>query len=174
MGFMDKIKGLILGPDEDEDYGDIRERRYDDENDEYDFLNNHDSSQFEEPRPTFSSSKRQGNIVDFGSSKQSMHSSQASKPHVVVAKLERFEDIGEVTNSINEKRIVIINLESASNEVTQRIIDFVYGVTIANKGELKRVAYRTYIIKPNGYEYSGIMEDGSDSNSIDGILFNNK
>ena len=91
-----------------------------------------------------------------------------------MAKLEKFEDVSEVTKSINEKRIVIINLESASNEITQRIIDFIYGVTIANRGELKRVAYRTYMIKPQGYDYSGGLDEDMDSNSIDGIFFSNK
>lgn len=166
MGFIDKVKGYILGPDEDEDYGDVNERNYDDDSAEYDFLNN-DSSSFEEPRPSFSERRSdREKIVDFRSAEP-----KVSKPSVVVAKLERFEDVGEVTKSINDKRIVIINLESASNEVTQRIIDFIYGVTIANKGELKRVAYRTYMIKPNGYDYTGSIDDESDSNSIDGIFF---
>ena len=124
--------------------------------------------QFESPRPDFSAERKQSKIVNFNSS---TNQRQTSKPHVVVAKLEKFEDVGEVTKSINEKRIVIINLESASNEITQRIIDFIYGVTIANKGELKRVAYRTYMIKPNGYEYSGGIDDEFDSNSVDGIFF---
>lgn len=166
MGFMDKMKGFILGPDEDEDYGDVSSNTYENDSDEYDFLNN-DSNRFEEPRPTFSDRGRErDNVVDFRSNE-----SHSSKPRVVVAKLERFEDVGEVTKSINEKRIVIINLESASNEITQRIIDFIYGVTIANRGELKRVAYRTYMIKPQGYDYTGSIDD-TDSNSIDGIFFN--
>ncbi|MBQ7654287.1 MAG: cell division protein SepF, partial [Clostridia bacterium] len=107
------------------------------------------------------------NVVDFHASNES----RASKPRVVVAKLERFEDVGEVTKNINEKRIVIINLESASNEVTQRIIDFIYGVTIANRGELKRVAYRTYMVKPQGYDYTGSIDEDTDSHNIDGIFF---
>ena len=166
MGFMDKMKGFILGPDEEEDYGEVNERNYDNDSGEYDFLS--DNSGFEQPRPSFNNhSRERDNVVDFHSSNES----HSSKPRVVVAKLERFEDVGEVTKSINEKRIVIINLESASNEVTQRIIDFIYGVTIANKGELKRVAYRTYMIKPQGYDYTGSIDDETDSNSIDGIFF---
>ena len=165
MGFLDKVKGYILGPDEDADYGDVN-GNYENEAEEYDFLNS--DNNFEDPRPSFSEYGREREkVVDF----RSANEPRTSKPHVVVAKLERFEDVGEVTRSINEKRIVIINLESASNEVTQRIIDFIYGVTIANKGELKRVAYRTYMIKPAGYDYSGSINDENDSNSIDGIFF---
>ena len=166
MGFLDKVKGYILGPEDDADYGDVN-NSYDNETEEYDFLNS--SNTFEEPRPSFNeySRDRGEKVVDF----RSANEPKSSKPHVVVAKLERFEDVGEVTKSINEKRIVIINLESASNEVTQRIIDFIYGVTIANKGELKRVAYRTYMIKPMGYDYTGSLDEDSDSNSIDGIFF---
>ena len=167
MGFMDKMKGLILGSEDEEDYGEIREETYVNDEDEYDFLSNNSDMQFEAPRPDFSSERKQSKIVNFNSTSQR----QTSQPHVVVAKLEKFEDVGEVTKSINEKRIVIINLESASNEITQRIIDFIYGVTIANKGELKRVAYRTYMIKPNGYEYSGGIDDEFDSNNVDGIFF---
>lgn len=167
MGFMDKMKGFILGPDDEEDYGEVNQRNYDSNSGEYDFLTDNSSS-FEEPRPSFAERRHErDNVVSFHSNEEP----RASKPRVVVAKLERFEDVGEVTKSINEKRIVIINLESASNEVTQRIIDFIYGVTIANRGELKRVAYRTYMIKPQGYDFTGSIDDEIDSNSIDGIFF---
>lgn len=167
MSWIDKVKGVIMGPDDEEDYGDYQDEVYEENERDFDFLSNSSSKDFEEPRPEFSSSYRQSKVVDFNSAP----SSQSAKPHVVVAKLEKFEDVGEVTKSINDKRIVIINLETASNDITQRIIDFIYGVTIANKAELKRVAYRTYMVKPYGYDYVGGIDDEYESGGFDGMFF---
>jgi len=172
--WLDKVKNVIMGNDDEDDYNEIQEEQYDSEDSEYDFLDNSSSkNSFESPRPTFGNERRQGKVVDFHSASQSQAhpQSHSAKPHVVVAKLEKFEDVGSITNSINEKRMVIINLETASNEITQRIIDFIYGVTIANKSELKRVAYRTYMIKPYGFDYTGNSGDDFDGNNMEGFFF---
>lgn len=183
MKLFDKMKDLVLGSDEYDDFEDVEQ------GDEYeDAPVKSSSSSYEpfekfEPMESFEAKKSEKNkVVDFSSaatsaptyqrSTSSSSSNSASRPHVVVAKLEKFEDVGEVAKSINEKRMVIINLENADNATTQRIIDFIYGVTIANNSELKRVAFRTYIIKPAGYDYTG--GDGFDSNNMDGIVFGAK
>ena len=59
----------------------------------------------------------------------------------------------------NEKRIVILNLETCPNDVSQRIIDFLYGVAYANHGDFKKVAGRAYIITPYNVPVSGELLD---------------
>lgn len=175
MKLFDKMKDLVLGSEEiDEGFSSVQEEEYEEpvirQNVRHDPIESFESY---EPRKNEKAPER-SKVVDFSAASQSRASAQKTsgdRPHVVVAKLDKFEDVGEIAKNINEKRMVIINLEDADNATTQRIIDFIYGVTIANSSELKRVAFRTYVIKPAGYDYTG--GDGFDSNNMDGIVFGN-
>ena len=60
---------------------------------------------------------------------------------------------------LNEKKIVILNLETCPNDISRRVLDFLYGVAYANNGEIKRVAGRAYIITPYNVPVSGEMLD---------------
>ena len=86
----------------------------------------------------------------------------AAKAHVVFKKLDRYEDVGSVADVLNEKRIVILNLETCPNDVSVRVIDFLSGVAYANGGEIKRVAGRAYIITPYNVPLTGELLDGFD------------
>ena len=50
-------------------------------------------------------------------------------------KPERFEDASYIADHLNDKRTVVLNLESASKEVSRRLIDFLSGVAYANVGQ---------------------------------------
>lgn len=97
-----------------------------------------------------------GNVVNINSSKVA---ASQPKPHVVFRKIDRFEEVGEVADVLNDKRIVILNLETCPNDVSQRIIDFLYGVAYANHGDFKKVAGRAYIITPYNVPVSGELLD---------------
>lgn len=101
-----------------------------------------------------------GNVVNINSSKPAQ-----PKPHVVFQKIDRFEEVGEVADILNEKRIVILNLETCPNDVSQRIIDFLYGVAYANHGDFKKVAGRAYIITPYNVPVSGELLDELGANA---------
>lgn len=100
-------------------------------------------------------------VVDMRSPSSSA-STAAAKAHVVFKKLDRYEDVGGVADVLNEKRIVILNLETCPNDVSVRIIDFLSGVAYANGGEMKRVAGRAYIITPYNVPLTGELLDGFD------------
>ena len=95
-----------------------------------------------------------GRVVD-------IHSGVRSQ--VVFKKLDRFEDAGAVADVLNEKKIVILNLETCPNDVSRRVLDFLYGVAYANNGEIKRVAGRAYIITPYNVPVTGEMLDEIES-----------
>ena len=82
------------------------------------------------------------------------------KAKIVFNKLDRYEDVAGVADDINEKRIVVLNLETCPNDVSVRIIDFLSGVAYANSGEMKRIAGRVYIITPYNVPLTGEMLDG--------------
>ena len=67
---------------------------------------------------------------------------------VVLVKPEGFEEAAAIADNLNERRTVVLNLESANREIARRLLDFLSGVAYANNGQIKRVANSTYIITP--------------------------
>ena len=155
MNLKDKLKQFINVTDD--DYIDSAESDY---SDDFDF--EPAKTQAPEPRQQTSHSRgdraanNSNNVVNINSSKAS---SNQPKPHVVFQKIDRFEEVGEVADILNDKRIVILNLETCPNDVSQRIIDFLYGVAYANHGDFKKVAGRAYIITPYNVPVTGELLD---------------
>lgn len=85
---------------------------------------------------------------------------------VILAKPERFEDAKDIADNLNEKRTVVLNLESANRDVARRLIDFLSGVAYANEGQLKRVANSTFIITPYNVDVMGDLLDELENNGM--------
>lgn len=157
MSLKDKLKQFINVTDD--DYIESAETDY---NDDFDFEPASSSAPAERQqtervrRERTSNSSANNNVVNINSSKAS---ASQPKPHVVFQKIDRFEEVGEVADILNEKRIVILNLETCPNDVSQRIIDFLYGVAYANHGDFKKVAGRAYIITPYNVPVTGELLD---------------
>lgn len=79
----------------------------------------------------------------------------ATQMQVVLCKPERFEDVPSVADHLNDKKTVVLNLESANREASRRIIDFLSGVVYANHGNIKKVANSTYIATPDEVNVMG-------------------
>jgi len=100
----------------------------------------------------YQTERTQPNLVDISTS-------SSAKPNVVFKQIERFDDVGSVADEINAKRIVILHLETCPNDVSRRVLDFLYGVAYANSGLIKRVAGRAYIINPSNVPLTGELLD---------------
>ena len=152
MGFKDKLKQFINVTDD--DYIEGAENGY---ADDFDYAPVQSASQ---PQVQYTAHTRQekaaSNVVNINTPKAAANQ---PKPHVVFQKIDRFEEVGEVADILNDKRIVILNLETCPNDVSQRIIDFLYGVAYANHGDFKKVAGRAYIITPYNVPVSGELVD---------------
>ena len=85
---------------------------------------------------------------------------------VMLVKPERFEDARTIAEHLNQKRTVVLNLESASKELSRRLLDFLSGVAFANGGEVKRVANSTYIITPSNVNLMGDLLDELESSGV--------
>lgn len=151
MGIMDKFKKFINVTDD--DYVDGAEEGYEED---FDYAPQ-PAPQPQSQTPHSRGEKAGSNVVNIGSGKG--NPGQTAKPHVVFQKIDRFEEVGEVADILNEKRIVILNLETCPNDVSQRIIDFLYGVAYANHGDFKKIAGRAYIITPYNVPVSGELVD---------------
>lgn len=150
--FMDKLRNITgFEPEDPEDLDE-----YDDEYDE-------DEEEYEEkprdfrPAPRPSSSRRGSNVVDIPTK---------ATLQVVLAKPERFDDASAIADHLNEKRTVVLNLESADRNVARRLIDFLSGVAYANAGQLKRVANSTFIITPYNVSVTGDLLDELENNGM--------
>ena len=155
MGLKEKFMKLINVSDD--DYIEDTEPAYEEDDFDYEPSPAPAGRQAQNTRSERTSGSNQGNVVNINST--SKPSANQPKPHVVFQKIDRFEEVGEVADILNEKRIVILNLETCPNDVSQRIIDFLYGVAYANHGDFKKVAGRAYIITPYNVPVSGELLD---------------
>ena len=117
-------------------------------------------------RETYSSSI--GTRDSFASKSKYVDLQANSNLYVVLVKPESFNECKEIADHLNQKRTVVLNLESASKDISRRIVDFLSGAAYANHGTLKRVANSTFIITPDGVGVSGdeLLDDFSESNGI--------
>ena len=146
MGVMDKFKSFIGVPD-DEFY---------DEEDDFDFIGNRSNDRDDDYDDPKSRGAGMPDLGDIPTKKNKVVNIAATTQlQVVLVKPERFEDASYIADHLNDKRTVVLNLESASKEVSRRLIDFLSGVAYANEGQIKRVAASTYIITPRNVDFMG-------------------
>lgn len=85
---------------------------------------------------------------------------------VVLVKPERFEEAATIADNLNERRTVVLNLESTNRDVARRLLDFLSGVAYAGNGQIKRVANSTYIITPYNVDVMGDLIDELENNGM--------
>lgn len=153
MNFKEKLKQFINVTDD--SYIESDEREYDDQ---FDYQPSAPAVPAPQSNPIHARTDKaqNSNVVNISASKSA---GGQAKPHVVFQKIDKFEEVDGVADILNDKRIVILNLETCPNDVSQRIIDFLYGVAYANHGEFKKVAGRAYIITPYNVPVSGELLD---------------
>lgn len=135
MSFMDKIKSVMNAPDDDYDYDETPETSENDFSASY--------TRDEEP-------------VNSGKKNKVVNIHATTQLQVVLVKPEQFADAQSIGDHLNDKRTVVLNLESTPKDVSRRLVDFLSGVAYANHGTIKRVANSTFIITPYNV---GIMGD---------------
>ncbi len=163
MGFMDKIKNIINVPEED---------YYEDIDDEE--IVSYGSSRSNSPaeRAAAAAEARHRVSASVGSNNAGNNSNKVVNIHttaqlqVVLVKPEAFADASTIADHLNNKRTVVLNLESATREIARRLVDFLSGVAYANGGQLKRVANSTYIITPYNVDVMGDLIDELENNGV--------
>ena len=152
MGFMDELK-KIIHPYDDEDYD------YEDDFEEP--VKESSRSLFDDRkddrREDRRSEDRHNKVVN-------IHATTQLK--VVLVKPERFEDASTIADHLNNKRTVVLNLESTNKDIARRLIDFLSGVAYAGEGKIKKVAANTYIITPYHVDIMGDLIDELENNGL--------
>ncbi|MCC8022849.1 MAG: cell division protein SepF [Clostridiales bacterium] len=166
MSFFDKIKNVMNIPDED---------YYDDDGMEEDYGLSEPLHEAERPQRSRDRDRerdRERPAPSRGSRFQAQDPDKVVNIHttaqlqVVLVKPERFEDASGIADNLNEKRTVVLNLESANRDVARRLVDFLSGVAYANNGQIKRVANSTFIITPYNVDVMGDLLDELESNGM--------
>lgn len=153
MSLMDKIRSFIG----------VEEEDYYDDDEGLDVPNNASGAAQQQPivdatqLPIEGSGRRGNKVVN-------IHATTQLK--VVLVKPERFDDASSIADHLNQKRTVVLNLESSNREVSRRLIDFLSGVAYANNGQIKRVANSTYIITPYNVDIMGDLLDELESSGV--------
>lgn len=158
MGFMDKIKNIINVPEEDY-YEDIDDEEFV----SYNNNNNRASERAAAAADARHRASAQGNGNN-GNKVVNIHTT--AQLQVVLVKPEAFADASTIADHLNNKRTVVLNLESATREIARRLVDFLSGVAYANSGQLKRVANSTYIITPYNVDVMGDLIDELENNGV--------
>ena len=150
MSLMDEFKKII--------------HPYDDEDDDYEEDVGRDSepTYFEPREPRESSRRKEVPAEERRNKVVNIHATTQLK--VVLVKPERFEDASTIADHLNNKRTVVLNLESTNKEVSRRLVDFLSGVAYANNGQIKRVANSTFIITPYNVDIMGDLLDELENN----------
>lgn len=162
MGIFDKIKEIVA--DDDDDFDDFYEE---------------DNSSFGiEPPKTRSSKREKESRTDKEERfterpRMRRHDSDkvvnihtTTQLQVVLVKPERFEEAAAIGDNLNEKRTVVLNLESTNRDIARRLLDFLSGVAYASNGQIKRVANSTYIITPYNVDVMGDLIDELENNGM--------
>ncbi len=152
MAFMDRIKKIISTSDEDyydDDFDETEE--YEDEYDDY---------EKPAPRRAEPAASNTDKVVNIHTTAQ---------VQVVLVQPEQFEDAQSIADHLNARKTVVLNLESADKDVSRRIVDFLSGVAYANRGQVKRVAKKTFMITP--YDVDVIGGDILDKLENNGMFF---
>ncbi len=92
--------------------------------------------------------------------------STTAKLQVVLSKPKSYEEARGIADHLNDKRTVVLNLEGAGKDVSQRIIDVLNGVAYANGGHVKKVSSAIYIITPYNVEVSGDLVGELENNAL--------
>lgn len=155
MSFLDKVKNMV-NVSEDDYYDEL-------ENDE--FREATEQEPVDEPEEPRRSARRAREPRDTRDNVVNIHTT--AQLQVVLTKPEVYDgEVKKIADHLNEKRTVLLNLESTNQENARRLVDFLSGVAYANGGDIQRVANRTYIITPYNVQMQGNLLDELESNGI--------
>ncbi len=156
MGFFDKVKEIITENDDDDfdDYYDNNEKSFDPPQPRAERF----SSYEREERPERTMRRQKSDKV------VNIHTT--AQLQVVLVKPEKYEEAAAIADNLNEKRTVVLNLESTNRDIARRLLDFLSGVAYANNGQIKRVANSTYIITPYNVDVMGDLIDELENNGM--------
>ena len=75
-------------------------------------------------------------------------------PQVTILRAYKLSDAQNVVEAIRQRHCVLLQLEDASPEEAQRIVDFLAGAVSALDGQVQRIGECTFLFAPAGVTVS--------------------
>ncbi len=140
MGLFDSIKNIMTIPPEEDEFEEIVE----------------EVEEASKKKPSYEPpvQKRETQPRVLGGKSKTVNFN-LNQMQVILVKPDRFEDVTAIADHLNDKKTVVLNLESCERDISRRIIDFLSGAAYANHGNIRKVAVSTFIIVPNEVDVSG-------------------
>ena len=93
-------------------------------------------------------------------------SAEGTAMKVVLVRPEVFNDVANIADHLKLGKTIVLNLETASREVSRRIVDFMSGAAYALNCKLKKVANNTFIIVSENTDIAGelLLDDFGEEN----------
>lgn len=108
-------------------------------------------------RPAAAAPRKDSKVVD-------IETTTAMK--VVLSKPEHFTQVTEIADHLRRKHTVVLNLEGASRDEANRIVDFLSGFAYARDGKVKKVAINMFVITPDNVDIKGDIIDELENNGV--------
>ncbi len=83
-----------------------------------------------------------------------LRAAEAGRSSVHLVLPRSFNDAQQIADKFKDSVPVILNLQSADNELSKRLIDFASGLTYALNGSMQRVADKVFLLTPRNVEVS--------------------
>ena len=144
MGLFEKIKNILVVPDEDE---------YDEEYEET--VEKAETRKVTQPVENYAQKRTEPAPRVVNGSKNKTVSFSPAQMQVVLVKPERYEDVTSITDHMLERKTVVLNIENVDKDLSRRIVDFLGGATYALHGNIRKVSRGTFLIVPNGVDMMG-------------------
>lgn len=75
---------------------------------------------------------------------------QSRQTHITVRRaIQTFDDARRAADGLKDGQQQIVNLEQTSNDMTERIIDFLNGATYALDGSVEKIGEQVYLFTPS-------------------------
>ncbi len=75
---------------------------------------------------------------------------------IVLARPTDYSEVKSIGDDLNDQKTVLLNLETVKPEDAKRILDFLSGVAYANGADIKMMAQKTFAIMPRNVGFSGV------------------
>lgn len=122
--------------------------------------------EFEEEEVSVKKEATPKRIIERRSFRTSQVSTDGTAMKVVLVRPEVFNDVANIADHLKLGKTIVLNLETASRDVSRRIVDFMSGAAYALNCKLKKVANNTFIIVPESTDIAGelLLDDFGEEN----------
>ena len=85
---------------------------------------------------------------------------------IVISAPKNIDEASYVCNALKENKTVIVNMEGVDTKESQRIMDFISGVTYAIDGDVQPITARVFAVSPKNVEVTEHLKEQLKANGI--------